>query len=131
MNTHISFVVDYELNENFQLALLASGENEKEVLERAIRSYCIDQFQKMQVRVQPSTPFSDSQFLEIKRLKAEKHQSWVNLRKAINKRRGLPYEFGTPNVEASAEAFLNKILSTTGMSIQAICKLLDENGYGY
>ena len=54
----------------------------------------------------------------VRAIRAERHQSWSNIRKAIAALQGRPHAgFGTPNVEASAKSAVRKMCRETGLAL--------------
>ena len=66
----------------------------------------------------------------VKAIRAQKHQSWSNIRKAARSLQGLEYEpFGTLNVERSAKSCVKKMHADTGLSLAQIETLIDGQGW--
>ena len=73
----------------------------------------------------------ESDFEHVKAIRAETHQSWINIRKASRSLQGKDHEaFGTRNVENSAKSCVRKIHRETGLSFAQIETLLDRHGLG-
>ena len=63
----------------------------------------------------------------VKAIRTKKHQSWSNIRKAVAALQELPHKpFGTLNVERSAKSCVRKICSETGLTLEQVEMLLDE-----
>ena len=66
----------------------------------------------------------------VREIRHARHQSWSNIRKAMQALQGLHHEpFGTPNVENSAKSCVRRILSETSLGIAQLEALLDEQGW--
>lgn len=129
MKRYISIGVDKELYDKFRFALLSAGETEEKIIIKAIKKYTSESFKNLAAECYISTNRND--ISQVKTIKSETHQSWVNLRKAIYKRKNLPYKFGTINVEASADHFLNRVLKETSLSVEDVLRYLNDNKLGY
>lgn len=128
MKKNISIIVDEEIYNKFKLVIWATGENEDSILAEAMKKYISENFKHL--LPESCTSVKQNNIVKMKKIKAETHQSWVNLRKAIYKRKNIPYRFGTVNVEASAEHFLNRILRETSFSLEDILRYLNDNKLG-
>jgi hypothetical protein len=63
----------------------------------------------------------------VRAIRAERHQSWSNIRKAIAALQGRPHaRFGTPNVEASAKSAVRKMCHETGLELGALAAVVDR-----
>ena len=132
MEKLVQFSVDDELYNKFVVALLLQNESERYALNNAIIRYIKESFKsldnlKPNIR-KPSDYCGDIE--QMKRIRAETHQSWVNLRKAIYKRKHIPYSFGTANVEASSDSLLKRIERETNLTVDSILEYLDNNRLG-
>ena len=67
---------------------------------------------------------------QVKAIRTQKHQSWINIRKATRALQDLEHEpFGTVNVENSAKSCVRKILKETNINMAQLETLLDEQGW--
>ena len=65
----------------------------------------------------------------VKEIRAEKHQSWSNICKAVKALQDKEHEpFSTQNVANGSKSCVRKILSETGLTAMQLETLLDENG---
>lgn len=72
-----------------------------------------------------------SVFDQVRTIRRNANQSWVNIRKASRLLQGKTHEpFGTKNVESSAKSIVGKIQRETNLSFAEIEALLDEHGLG-
>lgn len=63
----------------------------------------------------------------VREIRAARHQSWKNLRKAARALLDLPHEpFGTAKVEASSKSTVRTIQRATGMSLDRLLEVLDS-----
>jgi hypothetical protein len=63
----------------------------------------------------------------VRQVRAQTHQSWSNIRKAIASLRNLPHErFGTANVEASAKSTVRRMCRETGLELGALHDLVER-----
>jgi hypothetical protein len=63
----------------------------------------------------------------VRALRADRHQSWSNIRKAIASLQGRPHEpFGTANVEASAKSTVRKMRRETGLDLDALSAVVER-----
>ena len=66
----------------------------------------------------------------VKAIRGQKHQSWLNIRKATRAIQDLEHEpFGTVNVENGAKSCVRKILKETNINMAQLETLLDEQGW--
>lgn len=135
MNRIITFEVDEKLYANFRIALLSSYKTEKEVINEAIQTFTFEQLTRIakesSLRYTKSFPYTTHEkIMLLKRIKAETHQSWINLRKAVYKEKRWRYSFGTLNVEASSVSFLNKVKNECNMTTDEILQYLNEEKLG-
>ncbi len=57
----------------------------------------------------------------VRAIRAERHQSWSNIRKAIAALQSRPHAgFGTPSVEASAKSAVRRMSRETGLNLDAL-----------
>ena len=71
-------------------------------------------------------------FERMKGVRAQTHQSWVNIRKGVQALQGKPHkDFGTPNVGNTAKSCVRRISKETGLSLAQIENVLDERRLGY
>ena len=63
----------------------------------------------------------------VRAIRADRHQSWKNLRKAVRAQLGLPHEpFGTANVAASSKSTVRKMQREAGVSWERLLEILDS-----
>ena len=63
----------------------------------------------------------------IRAIRADRHQSWKNLRKAVRAQLGLPHEpFGTANVAAHSRSTVRKMQREAGVSWEHLLEILDS-----
>lgn len=63
----------------------------------------------------------------IRNIRAERHQSWSNLRKAVRALMDEPYEpFGTPNVETSSKSAVRRMQRETGLPLERLKVMVDS-----
>lgn len=143
MSRIVTFEVDDSQYELFELALVTNSEKTETVYRRMISAYIVSAFTNAgrgdghrsynaapkEVSTAATGSMSD-RIWRMKMIRAEFHQPWANLRRAVNKALGLPYEFGTPNVESSSMCFLGKIVRECGLSPREIKDYLDRYGLG-
>lgn len=133
MEKVVQFSIDNELYNKFVVALLLTNESESVVLNKAVIQYikeCFKHIDNLQVNeIKTKNHWEDIR--QMKRIRAETHQSWVNLRKAVYKRKHIPYSFGTSNVEASSDCLLKRIERETNLTADSVLEYLDNNHLGY
>ena len=79
--------------------------------------------------VSPEAPREEI-WQRVKEVRAEKHQSWSNICKAVRSLQNKEHEpFGTVNVGNSSKACVRKILRETGLTLAQLETLLVENGF--
>lgn len=62
----------------------------------------------------------------VRAIRADRHQSWKNLRKAVRALLDLPHEpFGTANVAASSKSAVRAMQRATGVSLDRLLAILD------
>lgn len=132
MEKVVQFSIDNELYNKFVVALLLTNESESAALNKSVIHYIKESFKcidNMQAGVsKPVSHWGDIE--QMKRIRAEMHQSWVNLRKAVYKRKNIPYRFGTANVEASSDCLLKRIERETNLTVDSILEYLNNNCLG-
>lgn len=132
MEKVVQFSIDKELYNKFVVALLLTNESESAALNNAVIRYIKESFKSidnLQTDVsKPKNHWGDIE--QMKRIRAEMHQSWVNLRKAVYKRKHIPYSFGTANVEASSDCLLKRIERETNLTVDSILEYLNNNHLG-
>lgn len=133
MEKVVQFSIDNELYNKFVVALLLTNESENAALNKSVLHYikeslkCVDN-----LHADVSKPINHWEDIEqMKRIRADMHQSWVNLRKAVYKKKNIPYSFGTVNVEASSDCLLKRIERETNLTADSILEYLDNNHLGY
>ena len=63
----------------------------------------------------------------LRNIRAERHQSWSNLRKAVRALMDQPHEpFGTPNVAASSKSTVRRMRRETGLPLDRLKDMLDS-----
>jgi hypothetical protein len=63
----------------------------------------------------------------VRAIRAERHQSWSNIGKAIAALQGRPHAgFGTPNVEASAKSAVRTMCRETGLALDPLAAIVDR-----
>lgn len=63
----------------------------------------------------------------VRAIRAERHQSWANIAKAIAALQDRPHAgFGTPNVEPSAKSAVRKMCRETGLDLGALAEIVDR-----
>ncbi len=63
----------------------------------------------------------------VRAIRADRHQSWKNLRKAVRALSDLPHEpFGTANVAASSKSAVRTMQRATGLSLDRLLEILDS-----
>ena len=63
----------------------------------------------------------------VRSIRAHRHQSWSNLRKAVRALLDLPHEpFGTANVAASSKSTVRAMQRATGISLDRLMAMLDS-----
>jgi hypothetical protein len=84
-------------------------------------------------RVRPSADADGELEAEelVRAIRAERHQSWSNIRKAIAALQGRPHaRFGTPNVEASAKSAVRTMCREAALDLDALAAIVDRVGDG-
>ena len=69
-------------------------------------------------------------FQELREICRERNRSMVNLRNAVYFEKGLPYHFGSKNVQRSSIRIKKKITETTCLSLDEILTWLDQERLG-
>ena len=85
-----------------------------------------------QYKVNCRTDSKQSAFEQVKAIRMQTHQSWINICKASRSLQGKTYgAFGTRNVENGAKSCVRRIHRETGLSFHQIEILLADYGFGY
>lgn len=133
MEKVVQFSIDKELYDKFIVALLLTNENESTALNKSVIHYIKESFKRIDnLQTDVSKPTNHLEDIEqMKRIRADMHQSWVNLRKAVYKKKNIPYSFGTVNVEASSDCLLKRIERETNLTADSVLEYLNNNHLGY
>jgi hypothetical protein len=86
-----------------------------------------DEIEKQQAKADAS---SDPNFPTISNIRAERKNSWRNLRRGCLDLLGREVKHSTPAVGAGARAFARKVSKATGLSFEQIIDFLDSNDLG-
>ena len=79
------------------------------------------------LQVRESKHFVEPSEDMVREIRAARHQSWKNLRKAARALLDLPHEpFGTANVAASSKSTVRTMQRVTGMSLDRLLEMLDS-----
>ena len=133
MEKVVQFSIDKELYDKFIVALLLTNESEGAALNKSVVNYIKEAFKRIDnLQASANKPTSYWENIEqMKRIRTDMHQSWVNLRKAVYKKKNIPYSFGTANVEASSDCLLKRIERETTLTADSILEYLNKNNLGY
>ena len=86
-----------------------------------------DEIEKQQSRADLS---SDPIFRTISRIRSERNNSWINLRRGCLELLGHKANPSTPAVAAGARTFARKVSTATGLSFDQIIRFLDSHDLG-
>lgn len=133
MEKVVQFSIDKELYDKFIVSLLLTNESESAALNKFVVRYIKEAFKHIDnLQADVNNPTNHWEDIEqMKRIRADMHQSWVNLRKAVYKKKNIPYSFGTVNVEASSDCLLKRIERETNLTADSILEYLNNNHLGY